>query len=319
MVTLGYFLSSEEHDGPELVEGAVLAERAGFRKAAISDHFHPWLREQGQSPFVWSVLGAIAHATTELEVATAVVCPTVRVHPVIVAQAAATTQQLFEGRFALGVGTGEALNEHILGDRWPSIEVRLAMLEEAIGVIRRLWTGETVDHHGPHYTVENARLWTLPEAPPPILMSAFGPKAVALAARTCDGYVGAWPAKRLIALYRERGGQGLALGELKVCWHEDPEEAVRIAHQTWRHELVPGQGSQDLPTTTHFAQAAGIVTRDMVRERIVCGPDPQRHIAAIQAYVDAGYDEVYVAQMGPDQAGMIRFYEREVLPHFVER
>jgi G6PDH family F420-dependent oxidoreductase len=319
MVTFGYFLSSEEHDAHELVEGAILAERAGFRKAAISDHFHPWLPEQGQSPFVWTVLGAIAHATTHLQVTTAVVCPTIRVHPVIVAQAAATTQQLFRGRFALGLGSGEALNEHILGDRWPSIEVRLAMLEEAIGIMRRLWTGETVDHHGAHYTVENARLWTLPEAPPPILMSAFGPKAVGLAARTCDGYVGAWPAKRLIALYRGLGGRGPALGELKVCWHEDADEAVRTAHRRWRHELVPGQGSQDLPTTTHFAQAAGIVTEDMVRESVPCGPDPERHIAAIQAYVDAGYDEVYVAQIGADQAGMIRFYEREVLPRLRDR
>jgi G6PDH family F420-dependent oxidoreductase len=319
MVMLGYFLSSEEHAAHELVTGAVLAERAGFPKAAISDHFHPWLPEQGQSPFVWPVLGAIAHATTDLRVTTAVVCPTVRVHPVIVAQAAATTQQLFGGRFSLGLGSGEALNEHILGDRWPSIEVRLAMLEEAIGIIKRLWTGETVDHHGGHYTVENARLWTLPESPPRILMSAFGPKAVDLAARACEGYVGAWPAKRLIALYRKLGGRGPALGELKVCWHEDAEEAVRIAHRTWRHEFVPGQGSQDLPTTTHFAQAASIVSPDMVGERIACGPDPERHITAIQAYVDAGYDEVYVAQMGPDQAGMIHFYQREILPHFAGR
>ena len=193
MVRLGYFLSSEEHDGPELVEAAVLAERAGFRRATISDHFHPWLPEQGQSPFIWSVLGAIAQATTDLHVTTAVVCPTIRIHPVIVAQAAATTQQLFGGRFALGLGSGEALNEHILGDRWPAIEVRLDMLEEAIAIIRQLWTGRTLDQHGRHYTVENARLWTLPGTPPPILLSAFGAKSVALAARTCEGYIGACP------------------------------------------------------------------------------------------------------------------------------
>jgi len=316
MVTLGYFLSSEEHDSQELVEAATLAERAGFRKATISDHFHPWLPEQGQSPFVWSVLGAIAQATTRLHVTTAVVCPTIRIHPVIVAHAAATTQQLFGGRFALGLGSGEALNEHILGGRWPSIEVRLAMLEEAIEIIRRLWTGETLDHHGPHYTVENARLWTLPEMTPPILMSAFGPKAIALAAQACEGYIGAWPAKGLIARYRELGGRGPAVGEIKVCWHEDADEAVRIAHRTWRHEFVPGQGSQDLPTTTHFAQAASIVTEAMMAERIACGPDPERHLAAIQAYADAGYDEVHLLQMGPDQGGMLRFYEREILPHF---
>ena len=316
MVALGYFLSSEEHDSHKLVESAVLAERAGFGTATISDHFHPWLPEQGQSPFVWSVLGAIAQATTELRVTTAVVCPTIRIHPAIIAQAAATTQQLFGGRFALGLGSGEALNEHILGDRWPSIEVRLDMLEEAIGIIRRLWTGTTLDHHGRHYTVENARLWTLPDSPPPILLSAFGPRSVALAARTCEGYIGAWPAKGLIGRYRELGGRGPALGELKVCWHRSAEEAVRIAHRSWRHELVPGQGSQDLPTTTHFAQASAIVTEEMVGERIPCGPDPQRHLAAIQAYVDAGYDEVHILQMGPDQQGMLRFYQREILPRF---
>jgi G6PDH family F420-dependent oxidoreductase len=316
MVTLGYFLSSEEHDGHQLVAAAELAERAGFRTAAISDHFHPWLPEQGQSPFVWTVLGAIARATTELRVTTAVVCPTIRIHPAIVAQAAATTQQLFGGRFGLGLGSGEALNEHILGDRWPSIEVRLEMLEEAIGIIRRLWTGETLDHHGRHYTVENARLWTLPDVPPPILLSAFGPRSVALAARACEGYIGAWPARGLIGRYRALGGRGPAVGELKVCWHQSAEEAVRIAHRTWRHELVPGQGSQDLPTTTHFAQASAIVTEDMVRQRIACGPDPERHLAAIQAYVDAGYDEVHILQMGPDQEGMLRFYQREILPRF---
>jgi G6PDH family F420-dependent oxidoreductase len=316
MVSLGYFLSSEEHASHQLVEAAVLAERAGFRTATISDHFHPWLPEQGQSPFVWSVLGAIAHATTDLHVTTAVVCPTIRIHPAIIAQAAATTQQLFGGRFALGLGSGEALNEHVLGDRWPPIEVRLEMLEEAIGIIRQLWTGATLDHHGRHYTVENARLWTLPDVPPPILLSAFGPKSVALAARSCEGYIGAWPAKGLIGRYRELGGRGPALGELKVCWHHSEQEAARIAHRTWRHELVPGQGSQDLPTTTHFAQASAIVTEELVRERVACGPDPQRHLAAIQAYADAGYDQVHILQMGPDQAGMLRFYEREILPHF---
>jgi G6PDH family F420-dependent oxidoreductase len=316
MTTIGYFLSSEEHTGPELVEGAVLAERAGFRKAAISDHFHPWLRAQGQSPFVWAVLGAIAQATDELEVVTGVVCPTIRIHPVIVAQATATTQQLYGGRFTFGIGSGEALNEHIHGDRWPAIEVRHEMLEEAMRVIQRLWTGETVDHHGLHYTVENTRLYTLPDAPPRVVMSAFGPKAVALAARIADGYFGAWPAGPLLRRYRDQGGTGPAMGELKVCWHDDEDQAVRIAHRTWRHELVSGQHSQDLPTTDHFEQLAASVTEETVREEFVYGADPERHVAALQRYVDAGFDEVYVAQMGPDQAGMINFYRRHVLPAF---
>jgi G6PDH family F420-dependent oxidoreductase len=316
MTRLGYFLASEEHTGPELVEGAVLAERAGFETVAISDHFHPWLRAQGESPFVWSVLGAIAQATERVDVVTAVVCPTIRIHPVIVAQATATTQQLFGGRFVFGIGSGEALNEHITGARWPAIEVRHQMLAEAMEIIRRLWRGESVDHHGSHYAVENARLYTLPDRPPPVVMSAFGPKAVALAARIADGYYGAWPARGLVAMYRERGGTGRAMGELKVCWHEDEHEAVRIAHRTWRHELVSGQHSQDLPTTDHFEQIAAAVSEQQVRQQWCCGPDPDRHVAAIQRYVNAGFDEVHVMQMGPDQAGMIDFYRREVLPHF---
>src|SRR3954462_12223220 len=166
MATVGIFLSSEEFTGPELVDLAARAERTGFGQAWISDHFHPWTETQGNSPFVWSVLGAIAHATAQLEVTTAVTCPTVRIHPAIVAHAAATVATLMPGRFALGVGSGEALNEHILGDRWPDADTRLEMLEEAVHVIRRLWTGAWVDHHGEHYDVVHARLYSRPETPP---------------------------------------------------------------------------------------------------------------------------------------------------------
>jgi G6PDH family F420-dependent oxidoreductase len=315
VVMIGYFLSAEEHDGPELVRMAVQAERAGFRTASISDHFHPWLPEQGQSPFVWSVLGAVARATTDLQITTAVVCPTFRIHPVVNAQAAATTQQLFGGRFRFGIGSGELLNEHVVGTRWPAIEVRLEMLEEAMDVIRQLWTGSTVDHYGRHYTVENARLWTLPDEPPRVVMSAFGAKSVALAARIAEGYYGAWAPKDLIRMYRERGGRGPAIGELKVCWDNDEDRAVATAHRRWRHELVPGLSSE-LPTTTNFRQAASVVTPEQVRERYVCGPDPDRHRAAIQRYADAGYDEVHVLQIGPRQDEMVEFYRREILPAF---
>src|SRR3954467_612123 len=209
MATIGYFLSSEEHPGSELVKAAVLAERAGFPAAWISDHFHPWLDEQGHSPFVWSVLGAIAASTEQLRVTTAVTAPTVRIHPAILAQATATTAELFgPGRFAFGVGTGEALNEHILGDHWPIPEVRFAMLEEAVALIRELWKGETVDHDGEHYVVENARIYTLPPATPDILVSAFGPKALAVAARIADGFITTSPSAEDIASYRKNGGKG---------------------------------------------------------------------------------------------------------------
>src|SRR6266850_3178563 len=192
MTEIGYFLSSEEHGPRELLAQAQLAADAGIGTVWISDHFHPWLDEQGESPFVWSVIGAIA-ATTPLRVITAVTCPTTRIHPAIVAQAAATCAVMLHGRFELGVGTGEALNEHILGDRWPPIDVRLAMLTEAVGLMRQLWGGDEVTHRGEHYMVENARIYSLPATPPPVLMSGFGPKATRVAAAIADGYVSTRP------------------------------------------------------------------------------------------------------------------------------
>jgi G6PDH family F420-dependent oxidoreductase len=321
MATIGYFLSSEEHPGSELVKAAVLAERAGFPAAWISDHFHPWLDEQGHSPFVWSVLGAIAAATDRLRLTTAVTAPIMRIHPAIIAQAAATTAELFErcgsggaGRFTLGLGTGEALNEHILGDQWPRPEVRLDMLEEAVAIIRALWSGKTVDHDGEHYVVENARLYTLPQTPPQILVSGFGPKAIERAAHVADGYITTSPDADAIKHYREAGGKGRLQAGVKVCWHEDKQQAVKIAHKYWRNSLVPGQLAQELAMPTFFDQASELVTEQMVAEKMTCGNDPEEHVKAILEYVDAGFDEVYVAQMGPDQEGMIAFYEREVLP-----
>src|SRR3954454_9583196 len=212
MATIGYFLSSEEHPGSELVKAAVLAERAGFPAAWISDHFHPWLDEQGQSPFVWTAIGAIAQATSELRLWTAGSCPIIRIDPAIVAQAAATAQELMAGRFGLGVGTGENLNEHVLGDRWPAPDQRLEMLEEAVEVMRALWGGQLVTHRGRHYVVESARLYTAPQQPVPVHVSAFGPKALEVAARIADGYVSTMPDKQTFDRYRQPGGDGPAQG-----------------------------------------------------------------------------------------------------------
>src|SRR5437763_11745787 len=222
MATIGYFLSSEEHPGSELVTAAAAAERAGFEALWLSDHFHPWLDEQGHSPFVWSVLGAIAAVTERVKVTTAVTCPIIRIHPAVIAQAAASTAELFgSGRFALGVGTGEALNEHILGDHWPTPETRLSMLEEAVEIMRALWGGDVVDHDGEHYVVENARIYTLPQTAPKILVSGFGPKSIQLAARIADGYITTSPDADAIKQYREAGGKGVLQAGVKVCWNED--------------------------------------------------------------------------------------------------
>ncbi|MDX6730481.1 MAG: hypothetical protein QOC54_429, partial [Baekduia sp.] len=205
MATIGIFLSSEEQTAKRLVDIAVKAENAGFRDLWISDHFHPWTDVQGQSPFVWSTIGAIAGATREVRVTTAVTCPTVRIHPVIIAQAAATSATLLDGRFCLGIGTGEALNEHILGDPWPGIDQRLSMLEESVAIIRELWEGGNVSYDGQHYVVDRARIYSRPEEPPPILVSAFGPKAAATAARIGDGYINVAPDAELLAAFREAG------------------------------------------------------------------------------------------------------------------
>jgi G6PDH family F420-dependent oxidoreductase len=316
MVTLGYFLSSEEHGPRELVDQAARAEQAGFRTAWISDHFHPWLDEQGQSPFVWTVIGGIARATSDLRVWTAVTCPIIRIHPVIVAHAAATAQELTNGRFGLGVGTGENLNEHVLGDRWPSPDERLEMLEEAVEVMRELWGGHLVNHRGRHYAVDSARLYTKPERPIPVYVSAFGPKALEVAARIADGYVSTMPEREMIERYRELGGKGPTQGGLKVCYDTDLDRARKTFHRLWRNSLVPGQLAQELPSPKHFEEASQLVTEEMVGESVPLGPDPEVHVRAIQEYVDAGYDEVYVSQVGTDQEAFFSFYEREVLPHF---
>ena len=226
MVEYAYALSSEEHDARTLVATARRAEEAGFRSVWISDHYHPWLDRQGQSPFVWSVIGGIA-ATTNLTVTTGVTCPTIRIHPAILAQATATCANLLPGgRFRFGIGSGEALNEHILGDRWPPADVRLDMLAEAVEVVRKLWTGKEITHRGEHYTVENARVYTAPEDPIPVLVSAFGPKALALAAEIGDGWVTTSADADQLATYRDKGGRGPALGSFKACWGQD-EAACR--------------------------------------------------------------------------------------------
>jgi G6PDH family F420-dependent oxidoreductase len=311
---IGYALSSEEHGPQDLVRNAVAAEKAGFEFALISDHFHPWIERHPHSPFVWGVLGAIAQATDRLEVGTGVTCPTFRIHPAIIAQAAATTASLMPGRFFLGVGTGENLNEHILGQRWPEWEVRAQMLEEAVAVMRSLWTGEVVSHHGPYFTVENARIFSLPDEPPPIHVAAGGSRMAEIAGRIGDGFIGTGPDAEVIRAYQGAGGTGPRYGQVGVCWAESEAEARRIAHEWWPTAALKGEVSQELPMPSHFTELVSTVTEDQVAEAISCGPDADRHVEKIQAYVDAGYDHVYLHQIGPDQGGFIRFAERELLP-----
>ncbi|MEV7965883.1 LLM class F420-dependent oxidoreductase [Sphaerisporangium sp. NPDC088356] len=315
MTTFGYFLSSEEHGPRELVRQAKLAERAGFEGLWISDHYHPWLDEQGQSPFVWSVIGAVAEATS-LPITTAVTCPLVRIHPAVIAQAAATSAVVSEGRFRLGVGTGEALNEHILDTRWPPAAERLEMLEEAVELMRRLWTGELVTHRGTHYKVDTARLYTLPDQPPPVYISGFGDKSVELAGRIADGYICTGPAAELVEKFHSSGGQGKPVqGGLKVCYAEDEAQARKTVHRLWPTQGIKGEASQLLPLPRHFEQLAEMVSEEDATASTPCGPDPEAHIKAIKQYVDAGFDELYISQIGPDQEAFFDFYAKEVLPH----
>ncbi|MDP8958740.1 MAG: TIGR03557 family F420-dependent LLM class oxidoreductase [Actinomycetota bacterium] len=317
MTDLGYALSSEEHGPRELVRLAQRAEAVGFSFAMISDHFHPWIDQQGQSPFVWSVIGAVAQATHQLRLGTGVTCPIIRIHPAIVAQAAATAEAMMPGRFFLGVGSGENLNEHILGDRWPPTDVRQEMLEEAVGLIRRLWEGELTTHRGRYFTVENARLYTLPEQPPPLLMAASGPESARLAARVADGLISVTPSEQVVGEFRaSAGGERPRYGQVTVCWAETEEEGRRIAHSWWPNAGLKGPLSSELPVPAHFQQASAMVTEADVAQVIVCGPDPKRHIEQIARYAEAGYDHVYVHQVGPQQEGFFDFYQREVLPEF---
>ena len=313
-IQYGLTLSSEEHPPRRLVDIASLAEEHGFDFVTISDHFHPWVDEQGHAPFVWSILGALAERTSTLGVAVGVTCPTVRIHPAILAHATATCAQLFEGRFTWGVGSGEALNEHILGDRWPPADLRLAMLEEAVAVVRELWRGDEVTRRGTHYTVENARLYDPPQPAPPIVVSAFGANAARLAARIGDGLWTSGSSSEIVDTWRDAGGTGPVYAQLTLCWAEDRDDAITTAHRIWPNSGVPGQLSQDLPTPAHFEQASSVVTEDQIAGAMPCGPDPEPVIGAVEEMLDAGIDHVHLHQIGPDQEGFCRFWSEQVAP-----
>jgi coenzyme F420-dependent glucose-6-phosphate dehydrogenase len=310
-IRFGYALSSEEHRPRDLVANARRAEVAGFDFAMISDHFHPWLDRQGQSPFVWSVLGGIASSTERIAVGTGVTALSMRIHPAILAQAAATVADMLPGRFWFGVGTGENLNEHILGDAWPEHSRRAAMLEEAVGLIRRLWTGDLIDHHGEAYHVSRARIYTIPEKLPPILIAASGPETAKLAGRIGDGLISTAPEREIVRAY---GKKGPKLGQVTVCWARTESAARKTAMEWWPTAAIPGDNSQELPLPSSFEALSALVTEEALAEQIACGPDPEVHVAKVRPYLEAGFDHVYIHQVGADQAGFLTFADRELLP-----
>ena len=317
MTEFGYALSSEEHSAPDLVANAAAAEEAGFSFALISDHFHPWIDRQGESPFVWSVLGGIAASTERLVVGTGVTCPILRIHPAIVAQAAATAAAMLPGRFFLGVGTGENLNEHVLGQRWPATYIRREMLEEAVAVMRLLWNGGLESHRGRHFTVENARIYTLPEEPIDVLVAAGGVEAAELAGRIGDGLIGTAPDEAIVDAFADAGGAGKPrYAQATVCWAETEKDARRTALEWWPNAALRGPLGQELPLPSHFEEAAAMVNEDDIAKVIACGPDADSHLELLEKYERAGYTHVYVHQVGPDQDGFFDFYASDILPRY---
>lgn len=316
MAGYGLTLSSEEHPAKHLVAVAAAAEEAGFDFVSISDHFHPWISEQGHSPFVWSTLGAIAQATQDIAVGVGVSCPILRIHPAISAHAAATTSQLLGDRFTWGVGTGEALNEHVMGDRWPPADTRLEMLEEAIELIHRLWEGESVTHRGRYFTVEDARIFDAPDPVPPIVVSAFGEQSARLAARLGDGLWTTGLRSDVIETYRSAGGKGPVWSQLSLCWDEDREKALDRAHRIWPNTALPGQLAQDLPTVKHFEQATALITRtDIENSGLPLGPEPGPILESMSAAVEAGIHHIYLHQIGDPLQGFIEFWSAELRPN----
>lgn len=314
-VAIGYWLSSEEHGPNDLVANAAAAEAAGFDAAMLSDHFHPWVPKQASSPFAWPVLGAIAHATTRLRVGTGVSAAVRRIHPLVLAHAAATVSVMMPGRFSLGLGSGERLNEQVTGERWPRAGERREMLEEAIEVIRALFAGGNVNHVGQHFRVENAELFTRPETSPPILVAAGGPRSAELAGRVGDGMLGVAPDAVVVEAFEAAGGTGKPrVGQLHVCWAEDEHVARRTALEWWPNGAIRGSALTELARPADMAAAAALADEDDIAETVICGPDPEPQVEAVQRFVAAGFTEVHIHQVGPDQRGFLGFAETELLP-----
>jgi G6PDH family F420-dependent oxidoreductase len=315
-VDIGFTLSSEERQPQELVRLAKLAEDVGFGYALMSDHYHPWTDRQGSSPFAWAVLGAIASSTRSLRIGTGVTCPIMRIHPAIIAQAAATVGCLMPGRFFLGVGSGESLNEHVVGQGWPPPDMRQDMLEEAVGILRTLHGGGERSHYGKFFQVHDARVYNLPAEPVPIYVAAAGQQAAKLAARIGDGLICAAPSQEAVAAFDAAGGAGKPrYGQMTVCWAKTEDEGVRTALEYWPNAGLSGQFKNELPRPAYMEEAAQLVTAEVIKKEVVCGPDPQRHLEELRKFARAGFDHVYIHQVGPDQEGFMRFCEREILPN----
>jgi G6PDH family F420-dependent oxidoreductase len=316
MIQIGYTMMTEQAGPRQLVRDVVHAEEVGFDFSVASDHYFPWLDEQGHAPYVWSVLGAAAQATSRIPLMTYVTCPTFRYHPVVVAQKAATLQLLSEGRFRLGLGSGENLNEHVVGRGWPAASVRRAMLAEAVEIIRRLFDGGYVTHHGEHFQVEAAKLWDLPDPPPPIGLAVSGLRSCELAGRLADVMIAVEPEAELVSRFEAGGGRGKPkVGQVPVCYDPDRERAVARAHEQFRWFGGGWKVNAELPGTAGFAAASRYVTAEDVAKAIPCGDTVADFVEAVRPFAEAGFTEVALIQIGGDaQDSFLEWAGKSLLP-----
>ncbi|RAO07069.1 Glucose-6-phosphate dehydrogenase (coenzyme-F420) [Micromonospora noduli] len=305
---IGYKLASEGYGPQEIIRQAVLAERAGFDFVEMSDHFHPWLDAQGHSSFTWSVLGAIAAKTTTLRLATGVTCPTVRYHPAIIAQAAATMALISDGRFTLGVGAGERLNEHVVGQGFPSVRGRHERLREALEIIRLLWQGGYQSYEGRHLQLEDARIFDLPDTLPVIAVAASGEASARLAAELGDGLFATEPDASIVEQYRRAQGAGPRYAEVPLAWATDEQQAVQAVLQTSRWMVTGWKVMSELPNPVNFDAASAYVEEKHIRQLFAIGPDPEPHVAKVRSYVEAGFDHIVLQNAGPDPDGFLDFF-----------
>jgi G6PDH family F420-dependent oxidoreductase len=306
MTRFGYTLMTEQSGPKDLVDYAVRAEEVGFDLEVMSDHYFPWLSAQGHAPYAWAVLGAVAHATSQVDLMTYVTCPTVRYHPAVVAQKAATVQLLSDGRFTLGLGTGENLNEHVVGRGWPALQQREAMLVEAIEIIRELYTGELVDHRGEYFQVDSARIWDLPDDAVEIAVAVAGDRAVEALAPLADHMIAVEPLSEVVERWNDTEGAptisspARAIGQIPICWDPDEETAIDRAHDQFRWFAGGWSVNADLPTTAGFAGATQFVRREDVADNIPCGPDLDAIVEAVKPFWEAGFTDVALVQVGGD-------------------
>ena len=314
MAKFGYKLMTEEHGPKALVQNTQRAEDAGFDFVSISDHFHPWLEVQGHCPFAWSVLGAIAETTSRIAITTGLTCPILRYHPAIVAQAAATIQVMSDGRFSLAIGAGERLNEHVTGARWPSVLERHEMLGEAIDICRALWSGGVHTFRRKHFEVDHARLYDPPGKPIPILVGVSGPHGVALAAEKADGMMATDPDKALVDDFRRKAGDKPRYCEVTLAYAESEEAALKMACDRFKFGALTWPVMSELPSVEAFEAATRFVKPQDMARSVGAGPDPEKHLAAIRRYAEAGFDHIVLLGVGPDQARFIDFFEKELKP-----